>query len=94
MLDILPVQLPVKVICRRRYACQACDTPITQASAPPRPIDGGMATEALISWRSSISAQQSLVGLRLMKRGRQKTLHVVKDLDEARIKIPRAVRAK
>nr|WP_039884619.1 IS66 family transposase [Acidocella sp. MX-AZ02] len=49
MLDILPAQLRVKVICRPRYICQACDTPIVQAPAPPRPIDGGMATEALIS---------------------------------------------
>ncbi len=49
MLDILPAQLRVKVIRRPRYTCQACDTPITQAPAPPRPIDGGMATEALIA---------------------------------------------
>jgi len=49
MLDILPAQLRVKVIRRPRYTCQACDTPIVQAPAPPRPIDGGMATEALIA---------------------------------------------
>ncbi len=49
MLDILPAHLRVKVIRRPRYTCQACDTPITQAPAPPRPIDGGMATEALIA---------------------------------------------
>jgi transposase len=49
MLDILPAQLRVKVIRRPRYTCQACDTPITQAPAPPRPIDGGMASEALIA---------------------------------------------
>jgi transposase len=38
----------VKVIRRPRYACDACEAPIIQAPAPPRPIDGGMATEALI----------------------------------------------
>jgi transposase len=37
------------MIRRPRYNCQACDTPITQAPAPARPIDGGMATEALIA---------------------------------------------
>jgi transposase len=49
MLDIVPAQLRVKVIRRPRYTCPACDTPITQVPAPPRPIDGGMATEALIA---------------------------------------------
>jgi transposase len=49
MLDIVPAQLRVKVIRRPRYACDACESPITQAPAPPRPIDGGMATEALIA---------------------------------------------
>ena len=48
MLDILPAQLRVKVIAGP-YTCQACDTPITLAPAPPRPADGGMATEALIA---------------------------------------------
>ncbi len=52
MLDLVPAQLRVKVIRRPRYTCQACDTPITQAPAPPRPIDGGMATEALIAHAS------------------------------------------
>lgn len=49
MLDIVPMPLRVKVIVRPRYTCQACDTPIVQAPAPARPIDGGMATEALIA---------------------------------------------
>jgi hypothetical protein len=49
MLDILPAQLRVKVIRRPRYTSQACDTPITQAPAPPRPNDGSIATEALIA---------------------------------------------
>ena len=49
MLDIVPSPLRVKVILRPRYTCKACDTPIVQAPAPERPIDGGMATEALIA---------------------------------------------
>lgn len=49
MLDIIPAQFRVKVIRRGRYACAACASPIVQASAPPRPIDGGMATEALVA---------------------------------------------
>jgi transposase len=49
MLDIVPSPLRVKVIPRPRYTCKACDTPIVQAPAPERPIDGGMATEALIA---------------------------------------------
>jgi transposase len=49
MLDIVPAQFRVKVIRRPRYACDACESPIIQAPAPPRPIDGGMATEALIA---------------------------------------------
>ena len=38
MLDIVPARLRIKVIRRPRYTCQACDTPITQTPAPPRPI--------------------------------------------------------
>jgi len=49
MLDMVPAIFRVKVIRRPRYACDACDTPIVQAPAPPRPIDGGMATEALVA---------------------------------------------
>jgi transposase len=48
-LDIMPAQLRVKVIRRPRYACRACEGTVVQASAPERPIDGGMATEALIA---------------------------------------------
>jgi transposase len=48
MLDIIPAQLRVKVIRRPRYACRACETGVVQAPAPERPIDGGMATEAMI----------------------------------------------
>jgi transposase len=48
-LDIVPSQLRVKVVCRSRYACRACESAVVQAPAPERPIDGGMATEALVA---------------------------------------------
>ena len=47
-LDIVPAQLRVRVIRRPRYACRACEGAVVVAPAPERPIDGGMATEALI----------------------------------------------
>jgi transposase len=49
MLDYVPAQLRVKVIRRPRYGCRACEQAIVQAPAPERPIDGGMATEALLA---------------------------------------------
>jgi transposase len=48
-LDIVPSRLRVKVVCRPRYACRACGSAVVQAPAPERPIDGGMATEALVA---------------------------------------------
>ena len=48
-LDIVPSQLRVRVIRRPRYACRACEGGVVQAPAPERPIDGGMATEALVA---------------------------------------------
>jgi transposase len=47
-LDIVPSQLRVRVTRRPRYACRACEGTVVVAPAPERPIDGGMATEALI----------------------------------------------
>src|SRR3954469_19308177 len=47
-LDIVPSQLRVRVTRRPRYACRACEGAIVVAPAPERPIDGGMATEAMI----------------------------------------------
>jgi transposase len=49
MLDYVPAQLRVKVIRRPRYGCRACEQAVVQTSAPERPIDGGMATEALLA---------------------------------------------
>jgi len=47
-LDIVPAQLRVRVTRRPRYACRHCQAAIVVAPAPERPIDGGMATEALV----------------------------------------------
>ena len=47
-LDIVPAQLRVRVTRRPRYACRTCEGAVVVAPAPERPIDGGMATEALI----------------------------------------------
>jgi transposase len=49
MLDYIPAQLRVQVIRRPRYGCRACEGAVVQAPAPERPIDGGMATEALLA---------------------------------------------
>ena len=48
-LDIVPSQLRVKVVRRPRYGCRICEGAMVQAPAPERPIDGGMATEALVA---------------------------------------------
>jgi transposase len=47
-LDIAPAQLRVRVTRRPRYACRGCEGAVVTAEAPPRAIDGGMPTEALI----------------------------------------------
>ena len=49
MLDYVPAQVRVRVIRRPRYGCRACEEAVVQAPAPERPIDGGMATEALLA---------------------------------------------
>ena len=49
MLDLVPAQLRVKVVCRPRYGCRSCEGAVVQAPAPERPIDGGMASEALVA---------------------------------------------
>jgi transposase len=48
-LDFVPSQLRVRVVCRPRYACRGCQEGVVQAPAPERPIDGGLATEALVA---------------------------------------------
>ena len=37
------------MIRRPRYGCRACEGAVVQAPAPERPIDGGLATEALVA---------------------------------------------
>jgi transposase len=49
MLNRVPAQLRVKVTRRPRYGCRACGEGVVQVPAPDRPIDGGMATEALLA---------------------------------------------
>jgi transposase len=49
MLDYIPAQFRVRVIRRPRYGCRSCEEAVVQAPAPERPIDGGMATEALLA---------------------------------------------
>jgi transposase len=49
MLDHMPAQFRVQVIRRPRYGCRVCEQAVVQAPAPDRPIDGGMATEALLA---------------------------------------------
>jgi transposase len=49
MLDLVPAQSRVKVVCRPRYGCRGCAGAVMQAPAPERPTGGGMATEALVA---------------------------------------------
>ena len=49
MLDYVPAQFRVRVIRRPRYGCRGCEEAVVQAPAPERPIDGGLATEALLA---------------------------------------------
>jgi transposase len=48
MLDIVPAIIRVKCIRRPKYGCRACEAAVVQAPAPPRPIDGGLPTAALL----------------------------------------------
>jgi transposase len=49
MLDFVPAHFRARVICRPRYGCRTCTDGVVQAPAPERPIDGGLATEALLA---------------------------------------------
>jgi transposase len=49
MLDFVPAYVRVRVVRRPKYGCRACEEAVVQAPAPDRPIDGGMATEALLA---------------------------------------------
>ena len=48
-LDVVPAHFKVRVIRRPRYGCRACESAVVQAPAPPRLIDGGLPTEAMVA---------------------------------------------
>lgn len=48
-LDVIPALIRVKRIRRPRYGCRACEAAVVQAKAPPRLVENGMATTALIT---------------------------------------------
>jgi transposase len=48
-LDVIPCQFRVLVTRRPKYACRACTDGVVQAPAPPRLIESGLPTEALIA---------------------------------------------
>ncbi len=48
-LDVVPAQYRVIVTHRPKLACRACDGAIVQSPAPPRLIEGGIPTEALVA---------------------------------------------
>jgi transposase len=48
-LDVVPAQFRVLVVRRPKYACRSCTGTVVQAPAPPRLIEGGLPTEALLA---------------------------------------------
>jgi transposase len=48
-LDVTPAQYRVVVTRRPKFACRACDGGVLQSPAPPRLIEGGIPTEALVA---------------------------------------------
>jgi transposase len=48
-LDVIPVQYRVIVTRRPKFACRACEGVVVQQAAPPRLIEGGIPTEAMVS---------------------------------------------
>jgi transposase len=48
-LDVVPAQFRVLVVRRPKYACRRCAGTVVQAPAPPRLIEGGLPTEALVA---------------------------------------------
>jgi transposase len=49
LLDVIPAVLQVKRIRRPRYGCRSCEGAVVQAKAPPRLVENGMATTALVT---------------------------------------------
>jgi transposase len=48
-LDVVPAQFRVLVVRRPKYACRRCAGTVVQAPAPPRLIEGGLPTEAVVA---------------------------------------------
>src|SRR5665213_3922112 len=48
-LDVVPATFRVVVTRRPRYGCRTCESAIVQAPAPPRIVEGGIPTEALVA---------------------------------------------
>jgi transposase len=48
-LDVIPAQFRVLVTRRPKLVCQACEGQVVQAPAPPRLIEGGIPTEAMVA---------------------------------------------
>jgi transposase len=48
-LDVIPAQYRVIVTHRPKFACRACQGSVVQSPAPPRLIEGGIPTEALVA---------------------------------------------
>jgi transposase len=48
-LDVIPAQFRVIVTKRPKLACRACPGTVVQATAPPRLIEGGIPTEAMVA---------------------------------------------
>jgi transposase len=48
-LDVIPAQYRVVVTHRPKFACRACEGTVVQEAAPPRLIEGGIPTEALVA---------------------------------------------
>ena len=48
-LDVLPASFRVLVTRRPRYGCRACEAAPVQAPAPPRIVEGGLPSEALVA---------------------------------------------
>src|SRR5215210_1053538 len=48
-LDVVPATVRVKRTIFPKYACRTCEGAIVQAKSPPRLVEGGMATTALVT---------------------------------------------
>jgi transposase len=68
-LDVIPAVLQVKRIRRPRYGCRSCEGAVVQAKAPPRLVENGMATTALVtsivvgkfSWHLPLNRQTDML---------------------------------